>query len=164
MRIRSGSEVDLEFLEAMLFEAFHWDPAVPRPSSAAFREDPEFRKILAGWGRPGDRALIAEEQGERVGAAWSRLWTPALHSYGFVAPDVPELGLAVDRARRSRGIGRALLRALIESARADGHAALSLSVSPANRALELYLSEGFARVGESGTSWTLALDLSRRAS
>lgn len=165
MQIRSGTRDDLGFLEAMLFEAFHWNVTAPRPSLAAFRGgEPEFDKLLADWGRAGDRALVAQDGGDRRGAAWFRLWTPAIHSYGFVAPEIPEVALGVERAHRSRGIGRALLHALIERARADGFAALSLSVSPANRALELYLSEGFERVGESGTSWTLLRDLGFQAS
>jgi ribosomal protein S18 acetylase RimI-like enzyme len=164
VQIRSARPADLGFLEVMLFEAFHWDVAAQRPALADFRDEPEFRKLLAGWGRRGDRALVAEQNGERIGAAWLRLWTDELHSYGFVAPEIPELGIAVGRRHRSQGVGRALLRALIDVARGDGFSALSLSVSPANRALELYLSEGFERVGAEGTSWTLLRDLSSRAS
>jgi ribosomal protein S18 acetylase RimI-like enzyme len=141
----------------MLFEAFFWDPAGERPSLAAFREDPEFTKLLTGWGRRGDHAVIAEEDHEPLGAAWFRLWTPELHSYGFVDAETPELAVAVTPANRSRKIGRLLLEALIATARKEGFAALSLSVRPLNRARLLYESVGFERVGESGTSWTLLL-------
>jgi ribosomal protein S18 acetylase RimI-like enzyme len=72
---------------------------------------------------------------------------------------IPELGIAIAPGRRSKGLGRSLLRALIEAARADRFAALSLSVSPSNFARQLYESEGFQKVGESGTSWTLLLVL-----
>src|SRR5262245_59947122 len=143
----------------MLFEALFWDTAAARPSVAEFRRHPEFMKLLAGWGRPGDRGLVAERQRTRIGAAWFRLWTPELHSYGFVDARTPELGIAVAANQRSRGVGRVLLRDLIQIARADGHPALSLSVSPSNYALALYESEGFLKVGESGTSWTLLLRL-----
>ena len=149
------------FLEEMLFEAFFWNPAWPRPTLAVFREQPEFTKLLADWGRPGDRGVLAEEQGTRIGAAWFRLWTPEFHSYGFVDAETPELGIAVVSARRSKGVGRSLLRALIEIARGDGHRALSLSVSPSNYARAFYEAEGFHKVGESGTSWTLMLRLHR---
>jgi ribosomal protein S18 acetylase RimI-like enzyme len=157
--IRDGLPGDLPFLEAMLFEAFFWDPAAQRPSFDAFRQEPEFRKLLAGWGRPGDRAVVAEVAGVAAGAAWFRLWTPEVHSYGFVDAATPELGIAVAAAHRSTGLGRRLLRALVARARADGVPALSLSVSPGNRARRLYESEGFRKVGESGTSWTLQLPL-----
>ncbi len=163
-QIRPGDLTDLAFLEEMLFEAFFWDTAAPRPTLAGFRENSEFMKLLGGWGRPGDRAVVAEERGQRLGAAWYRLWTPDLHSYGFVDAETPELGIAVAPAHRSKGLGRALLRALISTARADGFRALSLSVSPSNYARCLYESEGFRKVGESGTSWTLLLALDRAGS
>jgi ribosomal protein S18 acetylase RimI-like enzyme len=161
--IRRGDTRDLAFLEAMLFEAFFWDPAIVRPSMMEVRGRPDFAKLLAGWGRAGDRALIAEENGKPVGAAWFRLWTEADHSYGFVGEDVPEIAIAVDAAHRSKGIGRALLSALIYAARDEGFPALSLSVSPANAARRLYDSVGFRKVGESGTSWTYVLPLAEEA-
>jgi ribosomal protein S18 acetylase RimI-like enzyme len=159
--LRPLDPADRAFLEEMLFEAFFWNPAWSRPPLGEFREQPEFAKLLAGWGRPGDRGVLAEEQGTRIGAAWFRLWTPEFHSYGFVDAETPELGIAVVSARRSKGVGRTLLRALIEIARRDGHRALSLSVSPSNYARAFYEAEGFHKVGESGTSWTLMLRLNR---
>ena len=159
--IRPLDAIDRAFLEEMLFEAFFWDPAWPRPTLAEFRDHPEFTKLLADWGRPGDRGVVAEEQQSKTGAAWFRLWTAELHSYGFVDAETPELGIAVASAHRSKGVGRTLLRALIEIARADGHPALSLSVSPSNYARSFYESEGFHKVGESGTSWTLLLQFDR---
>jgi ribosomal protein S18 acetylase RimI-like enzyme len=143
----------------MLFEAFFWDPTAARPSFIALHDNPEFTKLLAGWGRPGDRAVIGEEREEQAGAAWFRLWTPELHSYGFVDDTTPELAIAVAPDHRSKGIGRLLLDALIATARVEGFPALSLSVSPFNRARHLYESAGFKKVGESGSSWTLLLRL-----
>jgi ribosomal protein S18 acetylase RimI-like enzyme len=78
-----------------------------------------------------------------------------------VDADTPELGIAVAPAYRDGGVGRGLLRALVEVARRDGHRALSLSVAPTNHARALYESEGFRKVGESGTSWTLLRRLDR---
>ena len=157
MNIRSAKAEDVEFLEAMLFEAFFWDAAAARPAFAAFRQHPEFTKLLSNWGRPGDWGAIAEDGGRQLGAAWFRMWTPELHSYGFVDSATPELGLAVSPAHRRQGIGRALLSALIRMARVEQFPALSLSVDPANPSRSLYESFGFQKVGESGTSWTLLL-------
>jgi hypothetical protein len=82
--VRPLDPMDRAFLEEMLFEAFFWNPAWSRPSLTEFREQPEFTKLLADWGRPGDRGVLAEERRTRIGAAWFRLWTLDLHSYGFV--------------------------------------------------------------------------------
>ena len=159
LRIRDGVATDLPFLEQMLVQAFFWSPDLPRRPLEQLRREPEFAKLLADWGRSGDRAVVAMEDGARVGAAWFRLWTPERHSYGFVDARTPELGLAVAAAHRRRGLGRGLLRALVAAARSQGHPALSLSVDPANPARRLYEAEGFRKSGESGTSWTLLLPL-----
>ena len=150
----------MDFLKEMLFEAFFWDPSTKRPRFTSFREDLEFSKLLADWDRRGDRAVIAEAGGRRIGAAWFRLWTPEVHSYGFVNAATPEIAMAVRQDHRSKGFGRRLLDALIQTAREDGFPALSLSVSPLNCALQLYESVGFRKIGESGTSWTLLISLS----
>ena len=159
MNIRDLGEEDLPFFESMLFEAFYWNEWSPRPPFEEFSRNPEAAKWCACWGRRGDRALIAEEGGQPLGAAWFRTWSEEDHSYGFVRADIPELGIAVATPYRGRGIGRALMNALIRVAQTDGYAGLSLSVDPANRARSIYEALGFRRAGESGTSWTYMLAL-----
>ena len=159
VQLRPGITTDFDFLEEMLFEAFFWDTSTQRPRFASFRDAPEFAKLLADWERRGDRAVIAEKGSIRIGAAWFRLWTPEIHSYGFVNAATPEIAMAVRQDHRFKGLGRRLLDALIQTARADGFPALSLSVSPLNCARQLYESMGFRKIGESGTSWTLLLSL-----
>src|SRR5690349_5125338 len=143
IQLQPAATKDLDFLEEMLCEAFCWDPLTARCSLDALRQNPEFSKLLADWGRPGDRAIIAKTDDRPIGAAWFRLWTPELHSYGFVDKATPEIAVAVRPQHRSRGIGRKLLNALIETARADRFPALSLSVDPRNPARQLYESTGF---------------------
>ena len=43
------------------------------PSVAHVQGDPGIAPYLAGWGRAGDSAVVAEVEGEPVGAAWFRL-------------------------------------------------------------------------------------------
>lgn len=170
MRVRDahahgdGRALDVAFVERMLFEAFFWRPDAERPSLDAFRDrEPEHRKLLRDLGaRAGDCIAVAEgDAGERLGAAWYRFWTAAEHSYGWVAADVPELAIAVEAAARGRGVGRALMEALVARARERGVRALSLSVDPENRAIALYRSLGFREVGCVGTSLTLVLEIGR---
>jgi ribosomal protein S18 acetylase RimI-like enzyme len=159
MRIRSGNKRDLYFIRQMLFEACFWNPKTIRLGMEEFFTNREISKLVSGWGRTGDRAVIAEINQDPVGAAWFRLWTESDHSYGYISSDIPELGMGIVSQYRSRGIGRKLLRKLIALARNDGFTGLSLSVDPANFARKLYESEGFVKVGESSTSWTYKLEL-----
>ncbi len=126
---------DVPFLEEMLFEAFHWDPSQPRPGQDEFMADPKVHKYLSGWGRRGDTGVVAIAGDEFVGAGWIRQWTEADQSYGFVDEETPELGLAVREVYRSKGIGRMLLRRLVEETAKSGYKALSLSVEPSTSRL-----------------------------
>jgi ribosomal protein S18 acetylase RimI-like enzyme len=103
--------------------------------------------------------VIAELEGEPIGAAWYRLFTAADPGFGFVDERSPELGIAVGPLHRRTGVGTALLEALIERARTEGYPALSLSVAPSNRSRMMYERAGFERVGENHGAWTMRLDL-----
>jgi ribosomal protein S18 acetylase RimI-like enzyme len=77
-----------------------------------------------------------------------------------VEEQIPELAVAVVPNARGKGVGSALLTALLDRARADGYAALSLSVDRVNEgAIALYEQYGFSQVGETADSFTLRADL-----
>lgn len=95
-------------------------------------------------------------------AAWCRLFDSIDPGYGFVAADVPELSIGVNSDHRERGVGTALLDAVIAQAAGRGYPAVILSVGDGNRARVLYVRAGFAAVGRNQGSVTLVPDLSRR--
>lgn len=131
----------------MLGEAAVWRPDKPSPTAEEALADPRYSIYLAGWPRPGDLGLIAEQH-EPLGAAWYRTSTEASHGHGFVAEDIPELSIAVVASRRRQGIGRLLLSDLIAASEEQGYAALSLTVNHGNPARFLYRSLGFRPIGE----------------
>ena len=145
MVIRRGGRQDVRFLRDMLHHAYYWREREPGegPGPVAL--------YVKGWGRPGDTAVIALEEAFPVGAAWYRLFRRDQPGYGFVDEETPELAIAVVPSRRGRGIGDALLKALFERAKAEGHRALSLSVGRDDEGLlSFYEKHGFARVHEDG--------------
>lgn len=160
MRIRPATADDLPFLTDMLLVAFDWR-GDQQFTAARLADDDHARRYVEHWPRPGDLGVVAldDETGEPVGAAWARLLPADRRGYGYVADDVPELGLGVAAEHRGRGVGRALMEALIEAARAAEHDRLSLSVEPDNRAANLYRSLGFREVGRVGGSDTMLLTL-----
>jgi GNAT superfamily N-acetyltransferase len=133
--LRRGGTQDVRFLRDMLVHAYYWRARVPGSLVSRY---------VRGWGRPGDTAVIALEGGFPVGAAWFRVFPAAEPGYGFVDEATPELAIAVARGHRGRGIGRALLEAIHERARADGLTRLSLSVDDDNPAKRLYARVGYA--------------------
>ena len=155
MVIRRGGRQDVRFLRDMLHHAYYWRERQPgaEPGPVA--------RYVKGWGRPGDTALIAVDEGFPVGAAWYRLFRRDHPGYGFVDEETPELAVAVVPSRRGRGIGDALINALCDRARTERYRALSLSVEKRNQPLiAFYEKHGFARVAEDGgDSVTMRRDL-----
>jgi ribosomal protein S18 acetylase RimI-like enzyme len=137
----------------MLRHAYYWRWGDPETA------DLPVSRYWEGWGRPGDRMLIAIDGFQPVGAAWYRLFRENEPGFGFVDEATPELTIAVVPSRRGRGLGRELLSALIEQAREDGYASVSLSVEPENPALHLYERQGFAKAGERGGAWVMRAEL-----
>ncbi len=145
MVIRRGGRQDVRFLRDMLHHAYYWRERNPGESAGPVA------RYVKGWGRPGDTALIALDDGFPVGAAWYRLFRRDQPGYGFVDEETPELAIAVVPNRRGRGIGEALLGALCDRARADGYGALSLAVEHGNGVLvSFYEQHGFELVAEDG--------------
>ncbi len=102
-------------------------------------------EFWSGWlARPRTVLLVAVDEGRDVGI-------------GGLVPDrhVPEelavITFWVDPSARGRGVARALLDALVRSARDDGAPALTLEVADANEAaVNLYAAAGFEPTGHTG--------------
>jgi GNAT superfamily N-acetyltransferase len=140
--IRNGSPADVPFLRAMLPHAYGW-------RVNALEAEIPLTRYIENWGRPGDVAVIAHETGNRVGAAWFRLFAGSEPGYGFVDEQTPELSISVVPSRRKHGVGQELLDGLLEKARAEGHTQVSLSVEKDSPAVGFYERNGFTAIRES---------------
>lgn len=143
---------DIPFLWEVLYQSIHvWEGWEAPPRSIV--DDHDLAHYLRDFGRrPGDDAeIVVGPDGSAVGAAYSRYMSADDPGYGFVSPDVPELGMAILEPHRGRGLGRLVLSRLLER-----HPAMSLSVDLQNDiARRLYESLGFVRVAEEGTALTM---------
>ncbi|HEY7380976.1 MAG TPA: GNAT family N-acetyltransferase [Gaiella sp.] len=148
--VRRGGVQDVRFLRDMLHHAYYWKERAPGTGPGPVQ------LYVKAWGRPGDTAVIAIQDGFPVGAAWYRLFPRERPGYGFVDEATPELAIAVVPSRRGRGIGAALLTELIGKAREAGYPALSLCVDRQNEdAIRVYEKHGFAPAGEHDGSLTM---------
>ncbi len=161
--VRPAVADDEPFLWEMLYEAVHWGPeeSGPKPRPEKLLTEPGLRRYLEGWGREGDFAVVAldADGGNRVGAAWFRLFSASEPGYGFVDEKTPELAVAVAGDWRGRGVGGALLAALKEAAKTDRFHALSLSVQKTNPAAGLYRRMSFVEIRDDGDDWTMKAEL-----
>jgi GNAT superfamily N-acetyltransferase len=140
--IRNGSAADVPFMRSMLAHAYAW-------RVNALDADIPLTRYVDNWGRAGDLALVAHETGNRVGAAWFRLFSAEEPGYGFVDEQTPELSISVVPSRRRHGVGKELLDTLLAKAKEAGHPDISLSVEKDSPAVAFYERNGFEPAGES---------------
>jgi ribosomal protein S18 acetylase RimI-like enzyme len=157
--LRAATAEDVEALTSALLDAVNWRGQA-QISRQQLVTDPHLSRYVIGWPRSTDFGTVAALGRDTVGAAWCRTFSIDQPGYGFLAPDVPELSMGIQKACRGRGLGSALLDALIAQARHRGCPALSLSVEDGNRARSLYRRVGFTVVGRNGNSDIMLLDLS----
>jgi ribosomal protein S18 acetylase RimI-like enzyme len=163
--IRPATPADEPILWEMLFYAANMaEDGATSPEAA--KTHPYLAEFVAGWGRPGDLGTIAVDaaDGLALGAAWLRRMSGVEKRYSAVADDdTPELAIAVHPGAIGRGIGGALLDALLDLTRGQ-YPAVVLSVRGNNPARRLYERHGFVvvdtitnRVG--GQSFVMLVEL-----
>jgi ribosomal protein S18 acetylase RimI-like enzyme len=72
----------------------------------------------------GDLGIVAEQNGQVIGAAWTRI----IPAYGHVDNETPELAISVFPEFRGYGIGTKLMKKLFDILRYNGYTQTSLSV------------------------------------
>ncbi len=149
--LRPASGSDLAIIKRILYEATTWESTSPPPLKTVM-EHSELVRYHHGWGREGDLGVIASHGDGVAGGAMCRLFVADDHGHGFVDEGTPELGIAVWKEHRGKGIGGRLLDALESSAASAGFGALSLSANHGNPAIRLYERHGYETVTSDDSS------------
>ena len=112
-----------------------------------------------------DCRLVAHDKAERLG--WAAL---SAVSARRVYAGVTEVSVYVAESARGKGVGKALLKALIDSAEAAGIWTLQAGIFPENSvSIQLHTSLGFRevgcreRIGKMGDRWRDVILLERRS-
>jgi ribosomal protein S18 acetylase RimI-like enzyme len=144
-----------EFLWEMLYQAL-FVPKGQEPFPHNIIHHPEIKKYAQNWGNKNDTGLMVvdSQTGEKIGAAWFRLFTKENKGFGYIDDHIPELAMALKQDYRGKGIGTKLLTELLNKAKRN-YKAISLSVEIENPALKLYERFGFKQISQIDTSLTM---------
>jgi ribosomal protein S18 acetylase RimI-like enzyme len=121
------------------------------PDAEAAKPVPPVAKYLVGWQRPGDFGLIAEQNGEIIGAAWARRFSAGELKFPYGDEEAPKVSIGVKPNVRGQDVGDKLMRALIGEAARCG-LGLCLSVRSENLARRLYERLGFCDIAGSAAT------------
>lgn len=132
--IREMRKEEYSLLGDFLYEAIYIPDGTAAPPKSVIA-CPELQVYIADFGNSKhDKALIAEVDGNIVGAIWARI----MNDYGHIDDNTPSLAMSVLKAYRGMGIGTSLLTQMMSTEKAAGYAKLSLSVQKDNYAVSLY--------------------------
>ena len=153
--IREMREDEYPLLKEFLYEAVYVAKGA-EPPDRSITDSPELQVYIRDFGRSRhDSALVAEVNGDIIGAVWVRI----MNDYGHIDDETPSLAISVLGPFRKSGIGTALLNDMIAKERAAGYSRLSLSVQKANYAVEMYRKAGFYAVSENEYEYIMAVKL-----
>lgn len=154
--LRPATADDEPFLRRMTYEAAV-RPDRPGEPFDQVLANPRNARFVDGWGRPGDLGVVAEDDGEPVGAAWLRMHAGEEFAPGYRGDPVAQLAIALVVPYRGRGWGRELLEHLLDEAERRGVHEIQLTVGVANvAAVRLYETMGFSVLVTDGRSARMA--------
>lgn len=155
--IREMQKDEYCLLSDFLYEAIYIPDGMAAPPKSVII-CPELQVYIADFGNSiHDKALVAEVDGNIVGAIWARI----MNDYGHIDKNTPSLAMSVLKGYREMGIGTSLLTQMLSTEKAAGYAKLSLSVQKDNYAVRMYKKAGFNTVDENNEEYIMVIDLNK---
>lgn len=138
-----------------LYEAI-FVPSGMQPPSRDILADPQLQVYVQDFGKQtGDFGLFAEVEGVIAGAVWARI----MEDYGHIDNETPSLAIALYKEYRGKGVGTALLQAMLKLLQEHGYEQVSLAVQKENYAVKLYTACGFRVYRESEEEYIMVRSL-----
>lgn len=138
-KVRIFRTPDRACLPEFLYQAIFIPEGVEAPPRSIINDPKIFAYIKDFSTQSGDLGVVAEQNGQIIGAAWTRI----IHAYGHINAETPELAISILPEFRGYGIGTKLLKKLFIVLRANGYVWTSLSVQKDNPAVRLYKRLGY---------------------
>ena len=157
--IRAIKKNEYHQLESLLYEAIY------QPNEACLipREVvklPEISVYIDDFGdKKDDHCLVADLDGSIIGAVWTRILAGDIKGFGNIDNETPEFAISLYKEYRNRGIGTALMCAMVKHLQNSGYKQASLNVKKENYAVRLYKKMGFEVVEEDNQDYLMLLSL-----
>lgn len=153
-QIREIRQEEYTILDEFLYEAI-FIPEGVEPSPKSIIRQPVLQVYVSDFGKKDDHCLVAELDGEIIGAVWTRI----MDDYGHIDDTTPSFAVALYKDFRRQGIGTALMEEMLVLLRKRGYKKASLSVQKEDYAYRLYLKVGFSIVDENEEEYIMVCDL-----
>ena len=154
-QIRRIKETEYGVLDTFLYEAIFIPEGTEAPPREIIRR-PELQVYVDGFGsRAGDHCLVAEADGNIVGAVWTRI----MDDYGHVDNETPSFAISLLKEYRGHGIGTKLMEQMLDHLRDQGFQRASLAVQKKNYAVRMYQKVGFVIIDENDEEFIMVCEL-----
>ncbi len=142
--IREIEKQEYPLLDNFLYEAIFIPEGIEPPPKSIIAS-PELQVYVEHFGElKDDRGLVAEVDGEIIGAVWARI----MNDYGHIDSETPSLAISLYKEYRGLGIGTAMMKEILAVLKKHGYKCVSLSVQKSNYAAKMYSKIGFQIVRE----------------
>ena len=156
-RIREIMKTEIPLLDDFLYEAIFIPEGVTHPSRDIVKDE-ALQIYVKDFGKyKDDICFVAEVKGKVVGAVWVRV----IDDYGHIDDDTPSLSISVYKGYRNLGIGKALIKNVLEELKKRGYEKTSLSVQKANYASDIYKKVGYFVHEERDEDYIMVYDLKK---
>jgi ribosomal protein S18 acetylase RimI-like enzyme len=138
-KVRAMRAADYVCLPEFLYQAI-FIPEGAEPPSRSIVSDPQISAYIKDFGtRAGDFGVVAEQNGQVIGGAWTRI----IPGFGHIDGATPELAISIFPEFRGYGIGTKIMKKLFRILRDNRYARTSLSVQKGNLAVRFYERLGY---------------------
>ena len=153
--IRKLRTEEKDLLKDFLYEAIFIPDGV-EPPARDIVERPELKVYYECFGSgTADYCLVAEAEGQVVGAVWTRI----MDDYGHVDDETPSFAISLIPEYRGRGIGTEMMKEMLSLLKGRGYKQASLAVQKANYAVRMYENVGFDVADENAEEFIMVCRL-----
>ena len=110
--IRELKNDEISHLDNFLYDAIFIPEGQKKPDKEIIKL-PELSGYIKDFGKDTDHCLVAELNGELIGAIWIRIFSEDEKGFGFIDSKTPELSMSVVENYRKKGIGTKMLKACL---------------------------------------------------